>query len=175
MSPTEESPAQTPGFFMRAVRNLTAVVAVIAAVFGAITASAPAMTVWCMDFGTLCTFSKETFLIKAQVSPGNPCNNAAIPLCVERSNKKRALDTQSFKFLRQVAPGQFEETQSSNPSDGAGWIVDPKNSPNPAKICVIVLAHTTACEHDKFSITGKLFANETQPLSSLWSSDVLGR
>lgn len=178
MSEQESEPSTHDGQFLRFIKSITAVVGVVAAVFGVIVAYDPASTVWCKDFGTLCTYEVETHPVTVSVSPGNPCDNAALSICIERTTTKRLLDTSSLKFVRQVGPGAYDDIKpnprlTSDPN-GAGWYRDPKSLSNPAKACVIVYAHTMACEN-KYATTGKLVAKETQPFSSLWRKDVLGQ
>src|SRR5262249_4685844 len=106
---------------------------------------------------------KVTKTVSATVGPGNPCDNAYQPLCVEPTTKYRRFVVNSMRFdgkaggypLGNYTPAEF--TDASN----TGWYVDKKkgNAITAEKICITVFARTGGCEH-KFSIIGQITIDE---------------
>src|SRR5947208_2964945 len=107
-----DNPSSTDGWFTQSIKTITAAAAAVGAILGVVVAYDPAVTAWCKNFGVLCTYDVETPVHVVKVSDGSTCDNAAPQICVERTTPKRLLDTSSYKFLRQVTAGQFENVKA---------------------------------------------------------------
>ena len=90
-------PVKNPRF-MRWVKTVTAVAVGLGAILTVLSNMDGARKGWCNNVGLGCTYEVTSKTISASVTPGNPCDNQYLPLCVEPTTKYRRLDIDSMRF-----------------------------------------------------------------------------